>query len=189
MSITETTTRTGTDLPTAGAYTIDASHTHVGFAVKHFGLSKTRGEFGTVSGTVAIAEDVTASSVEVQIDAASFSTGDDTRDGHVRSADFLDVETFPTLAFRSTALENHGGDWKLTGDLTVKDVTRPVVLDVEFDGETVDPYGNDRVAFSASTRIDRTEFGVTWNQALETGGLVVGKAVAITLDVEAIRPA
>jgi len=189
MSITETTTRTDTGLPSAGSYAIDASHTNVGFAVKHFGLSKTRGEFGTVSGTVTIAEDITASSVEVEIDAASFGTGDDTRDGHVRSADFLDVETFGTLTFRSTGLANDGGDWKLTGDLTVKDVTRPVVLDVEFDGETVDPYGNDRVAFSATTKIDRTEFGVTWNQALDTGGLVVGKAVAITLDVEAIRPA
>lgn len=189
MSMTETTDRSiGSDMPAAGTYEIDPAHTYVGFAVKHFGLSRTRGEFATLSGTVTIAQDITASRTEVEIVAASFATGDEARDAHVRSADFLDVEKFSQLTFRSERLEQRDGAWVLHGDLTVKDTTRTVELAVEFEGETVDPYGNARIAFSASTRIDRTDFGLTWNQALETGGLVVGKRVDITLEVEAIRP-
>jgi len=176
------------DLPAAGTYDIDLSHTHAGFAVKHFGLSKVRGEFKDLAGTITIAEEPEDSSVEVTIQAASFDSRDDGRDAHIRSADFLDAETFPTLTFRSTGVRQVGEDWVVTGDLTIRDVTRSVELETEFDGALDDPYGLQRIAFSAETEIDRTDFGLTWNQTLETGGLVVGKRVKITLEVEAVRP-
>ncbi len=176
------------DLPTPGTYSIDTSHTHVGFAVKHFGLSKVRGEFDKFDGTITIADPTTDSHVEVTIDAASFNSRDDGRDAHIRSADFLDVDSFPTLTFRSTGLRPDGDDWIVTGELTVRDVTRSVELETELEGIIDDPYGQERIAFSAETEIDRTDFGLTWNQALETGGLVVGKKVKIILEVEAVRP-
>lgn len=176
------------DLPTPGSYSIDPTHTHVGFAVKHFGLSKVRGEFEKFDGTITIAEPLTDSHVEVTIDASSFDSRDDGRDAHIRSADFLDVEQHPTLEFRSTGVRPDGDDWVVTGDLTIHGVTRSVELETELDGVIDDPYGQERIAFSAETEIDRTDFGLTWNQALETGGLVVGKKVKILLDVEAVRP-
>jgi polyisoprenoid-binding protein YceI len=176
------------NLPTPGTYTIDPSHSHVGFAVKHFGLAKVRGEFTSFEGTVTIAEDPTQSTVAVTIQADSFDSRDEGRDAHVRSADFLDVESHPTLTFTSTSVRPDGDDWIVTGDLTVRGTSRSVDLRTTFDGEIVDPYGMGRIAFAASTRIDRTDFGLTWNQALETGGLVVGKQVDITLEVEAVRP-
>ena len=183
-----TTTSTTTSTPPAGSYVIDLSHTHAGFAVKHFGLSKVKGEFTEVEGTVEIAEDPTASSVTVTIKAASFNSRDEGRDAHVRSADFLDVENFPTLTFTSTNVKPDGDNWVVTGDLTIKGVTRSVDLATEFDGSITDPYGFQRIAFSASTEIDRTDFGLDFNAALETGGLIVGKNVKITLEVEAIIP-
>jgi polyisoprenoid-binding protein YceI len=175
-------------LPAPGTYSIDTGHSYVGFAVKHFGLSKVKGEFQKFDGTIEVADPATASSVEVTIDADSFSSRDDQRDGHVRSADFLDVETYPTLTFRSTGVRQDGDDWVVTGDLTIHGQTRNVELATEFEGAIDDPYGMERIAFSAETEIDRTEFGLTWNQALETGGLVVGKKVRINLEVEAVRP-
>lgn len=177
------------NLPAPGTYSIDASHSHVGFAVKHFGLSKVKGEFTEFSGTVTIAEDPAASGVEVTIAAASFNSRDEGRDTHVRSADFLDVEQFPELSFRSTGVRADGDDWVVTGDLTIHGTTRSVELETEFEGGLVDPYNLNRIAFSASTEIDRTDFGLTWNQALETGGLVVGRNVKITIEVEAVTPA
>lgn len=176
------------DLPTPGTYSIDHSHTHLGFAVRHFGLSKVRGEFEKFDGTITIADPVTDSHVEVTIDAASFESRDDGRNAHIRSADFLDVETFPTLTFRSTGLRSEGDSWVVTGDLTIRDVTRSVELETELDGVLDDPYGQERIAFSATTEIDRTDFGLTWNQTLESGGLVVAKKVRILLEVEAVRP-
>ncbi len=179
----------GTSLPAAGSFSIDPTHSSASFQVRHLGLSKVRGGFESFSGTVEVAEDPTQSSVEVSLDAASFTTGNADRDTHVKSADFLDVETFPTLTYRSTGVRQDGDDWKVDGDLTVKDVTRPVTLDVEFEGAGEDPWGNGRIAFSASTEIDRDDFGITWNQALETGGVLVGKAVKITIDVQAVAGA
>jgi polyisoprenoid-binding protein YceI len=129
-----------------------------------------------------------SSSVDVTIAADSFSSRDEQRDTHVRSADFLDVEHFPTLSFVSTDVRQDGGDWVVTGDLTVHGVTRSVELATGFEGAIDDPYGMERIAFSAETEIDRTEFGLTWNQALETGGLVVGRKVKVSLEVEAVRP-
>ncbi len=179
----------GTSLPAVGSYSIDPTHSSASFQVRHLGLSKVRGGFESFSGTVDIAEDPTQSSVAVSLDAASFTTGNDDRDGHVKSPDFLDVETFPTLSYRSTGVRQDGGDWKVDGELTVKDVTRPVTLDVDFEGAGDDPWGNGRIAFSAETEIDRDDFGITWNQALETGGVLVGKAVKITIDVQAVAAA
>lgn len=177
------------NLPAPGTYDIDTGHSHVGFAVKHFGLAKVRGEFQKFDGTVTIAEEPTRSSARVEIDADSFNSRDGQRDGHVKSADFLDVEHFPTLSFRSTGVRADGDEWVVTGELTVKGTTRPVELRTEYEGSLRDPFGMDRIAFSASTEIDREDFGLTWNQALETGGLVVGKRVRIDLEVEAVRPA
>lgn len=186
MSSTLTRTAADVTVPTAGTYQLDPSHSSADFQVRHLGLSKVRGGFAIESGTVVIAEDPTQSTVEVTLDAASFNTGADDRDAHVKGADFLDVEQFPTLTFRSTGVRQSGGDWKVDGDLTIKDVTRPVTLDVEFEGANTDPWGNGRIAFAGETEINREDFGITWNQALETGGVLVGKTVKIVVDVQAV---
>lgn len=185
---TDTLTRTaaGTTVPAPGSYTIDNSHSSASFQVRHLGLSKVRGGFESFSGTVEVAEDPAQSSVEVTLDSASFTTGNDDRDGHVKSPDFLDVEAYPALTYRSTGVRQDGDDWKVDGELTIRDTTRPVTLDVEFEGAGEDPWGNGRIAFAASTEIDREDFGMTWNQALETGGVLVGKTVKITIDVQAV---
>jgi polyisoprenoid-binding protein YceI len=186
MSATLTRTAAGTTVPTPGSYELDPSHSSADFQVKHLGLSKVRGGFAVVSGTVTVTEDPTQSSVEAVLDAASFSTGSADRDAHVRGADFLDVEQFPHLTFRSTAVRQDGDDWKVDGELTIRDIARPVTLDVTFEGSNTDPWGNGRIAFSAETEIDREDWGITWNQALETGGLLVGKKVKITIDAQAV---
>jgi polyisoprenoid-binding protein YceI len=173
-------------LPATGTWTIDPSHSEVGFSVRHLGISKTRGRFGTFSGTIVIAEQPEQSRVNVDIDATSIDTRDSRRDDHLRSADFFDAATFPTLSFVTTGVVQEGDRWQVTGDLTIKDITKPVILDAEVAGLVTDPMGNDRVGFQASTEINREDFGVTWNAALETGGVVVGKKVKIDLEVEAI---
>jgi polyisoprenoid-binding protein YceI len=178
-------TTSTTTLPRTGTWTMDASHSSLGFVAKHLVVSKVRGGFSSFSGTVTVADPVERSVVDVSIEAASISTGDEQRDGHLVSEDFLAVETFPTLTFRSTSISNDGGqDWSITGDLTIKDVTKPVTLDVEYLGVFSDPWGNEKAAFSASTEIDREAWGITWNQALEAGGVLVGKTVKIELDVQ-----
>ena len=175
-------------LPATGTWTIDASHSEVGFSVRHLGISKTRGRFGAFTGTLQVdAENPANSSVQVEIDATSIDTKDAGRDEHLRSADFFDAEQFPTLSFRSTAVRGAGSDWTVEGELTIRGVTRPVVLDTELVGLQKDPWGNDRVGFAATTEINREEFGLTWNAALETGGVLVGKTVKIHLDVEAVK--
>lgn len=181
-------TRTAADttVPTAGTYQLDPSHSSADFQVRHLGLSKVRGGFAIESGTVVIADDPTESSVEVTLDATTFSTGAADRDAHVKSEDFLDVERFPVLTFRSTAVRQAGDAWQVDGELTVKDITRPVTLDVEFEGANQDPWGNGRIAFAAETEINREDFGITWNQTLETGGVLVGKNVKIVIDVQAV---
>ncbi len=184
------TTRTipGVDLPPAGAYQIDPAHTDVEFVARHLGISKVRGRFAAFSGTVEIAEDPLVSSVEVTIEAASIDTRSEDRDAHLRSGDFLDVEAHPHLTFRSTGVRHTRGDrFEVDGELTVRGVTRPVTLDVQYLGTARDPWGGDRIAFTASTELDREAFGLTWNQALETGGVLVGKKVRIELDVQAVR--
>ena len=177
----------GAPVPVTGTYDLDQAHTSVEFIARHLMISKVRGRFADFSGSVHIAEVPEESSVEVTIDASSVDTSQEQRDAHLRSGDFLDVEKYPTLRFKSTSVALEGDNqWKVTGDLTVRDATRPVVLDVEFEGANTTPWGTQAVAFSASTEIDRDEFGLTYNQALETGGVVVGKKVRIELNVEAI---
>ena len=172
-------------LPKAGTWVIDPSHSSVEFVAKHLVVSKVRGRFGAFSGTVEVAEPIENSKVDVSIEAASIDTGDADRDGHVKSDDFLNVEGFPTLSFRSTGAHHKDGDhWSIPGELTIRDVTKPVDLDVEYLGVITDPWGNDKAVFSATAEIDREEFDITWNQALETGGVLVGKTVRIELDVQ-----
>ncbi len=175
------------EVPEAGTYEIDPAHSVVEFQVRHLGLAKVRGRFNTFSGTIEIGDDPTESRVDVTIEAASIDTRDEQRDAHLRSPDFLDVENHPTLEFRSTTVRLDGDDPRVEGLLTVRGVTRPVTLDVEFEGATPDPWGNERIGVSATTDVNREDFGLTWNQALETGGWLVGKSVRIELSVEAIR--
>jgi polyisoprenoid-binding protein YceI len=171
-------------LPTPGTWTIDASHSAVEFVARHLVVSKVRGRFSEFTGTVVVADPIERSSVEVVIQAASFDSNDASRDEHVRSGDFLDVEQFPTLTFKGSAPRPSGEGWVLPGELTIRDVTRPVELEVSALGVIADPWGNQKAAFSATTEIDREEFGITWNAALETGGVLVGKVVRIELDVQ-----
>jgi polyisoprenoid-binding protein YceI len=189
--VTETTTRVvaGREIPPAGTWRIDPAHSEIQFIVRHMMIAKVRGRFREFSGTIDIAELPAESSVEVRIDAASIDTGDADRDRHLRSPEFLDVERFPEIRFRSTSVRPGEGDrWVVGGDLTVRDRTRPVTLDVEFCGRALDPWRNQRIGFLASTEINREDFDITWNQALETGGFVLGKGIRIELDVEAARP-
>jgi polyisoprenoid-binding protein YceI len=180
----------GITLPTTGTFALDRSHTQVGFVARHLMVSKVRGRFTDFEGTIVVADDPSASSVEVTIQAASVNTNDENRDNHVRNNDFLSVEEFPTLSFRSTKVElKPRGDWKVYGDLTVRGVTRPVVLDVEFEGVIQDPWGNQRLGFTASGEIDRNDFGVSFNAALETGGFVVSPKVKLEIEAEAVRQA
>jgi polyisoprenoid-binding protein YceI len=180
----------GITLPTTGTFALDRSHTQVGFVARHLMVSKVRGRFTDFEGTIIVADDPSASSVEVTIQAASINTNDENRDNHVRNNDFLSVEEFPTLSFRSTKVElKPRGDWKVYGDLTVRGVTRPVVLDVEFEGVIQDPWGNQRLGFTASGEIDRNDFGVSFNAALETGGFVVSPKVKLEIEAEAVRQA
>jgi polyisoprenoid-binding protein YceI len=177
--------------PPAGDWEIDAGHSDVTFTARYMMLTKVRGRFGSHAGTIHIGEGPDDSWAEVTIDASSIDTNHEMRDNHLRSEDFLHVEGFPTLRFRSTKLEQTGpATLRVTGDLTIKDVTKPVVLDVEYGGYVArDLMGRSRIAFTAKTEIDREEFGITWNQTLETGGVLVGKKVGIELEVQAVRPA
>jgi polyisoprenoid-binding protein YceI len=169
-------------------YNIDNSHSDVGFSVRHMVFAKVRGHFTKWSAQLVFdSADSSKSSVDVSIDASSIDTRDGQRDGHLRSPDFLDAEKFPKITFKSKFVEKAGDKhYKVTGDLTIRGVTKEVPLDVEELGRGKDPWGNDRVAFAAKTTINRTDFGLKWNQALETGGLLVGEKVDIEIDVEAV---
>jgi polyisoprenoid-binding protein YceI len=177
-------TTLSTTLPAAGTWVFDTSHSSVEFIARHLMISKVRGGFSAFSGTVTVADPVEGSSVEVTIEAASFTSGDENRDAHVRGEDFLDVERFPVLTFKGSGPRQSGSGWVLPGELTIRDVTRPIELQVEALGVLADPWGNEKAAFSATTEIDREEFGVTWNAALETGGVLVGSKVRIEIDVQ-----
>ncbi len=168
---------------------IDPSHSAIGFSVRHMVVSKTRGRFTKWSGEIRFdPQDPAASSVEVTIDPASIDTADAQRDAHLRSADFFDVEKYPSASFRSTKVELQGQDWlRITGDLTIHGVTKQVVLETKYEGSGKDPWGNERAGFIGTTAIDRKDFGLKWNQALEAGGVLVGDKVELTLEVEAIR--
>jgi polyisoprenoid-binding protein YceI len=180
----------GATIPTPGKFDLDPAHTRVGFVAKHLMVSKVRGGFTKANGSIVIAEDPLQSHVEVDIDASSIDTGVADRDGHLKSPDFLNVEQWPSLTFKSTRVVGFsGGEFKLVGDLTIRDVTREVELDVEFEGHAKSPWGKEVIGFSATTEIDREEFGITWNQALETGGVLVGKKIKIEIGAEGVRQA
>ena len=193
MSTTETTTiptRTvdGVELPAPGTYVLDPTHSSVGFSVRHLMVSKTKGRFADFDATVTIADDPLESSVEVEIRVASIDTREESRDTHLLSPDFFDAEQHPVITYRSTKVAPDGrGGWRVDGDLTVRDVTVAVPLSVSFEGGTVDPWGNARIGFEAHTELDREAFGLSWNQALETGGVLVGKVVKIDIEAEAVK--
>ena len=183
-----TTTAVPTEL-VAGTWTIDASHSEAGFSVRHAGISKVRGSVAITEGTIVVGEDLTVTSVTATLDPSTISTGDAGRDGHLKSADFFDVEQFATWTFASTSVTSTGSDYVIAGDLTIHGVTKSVELETEFNGTAVDPYNNLRAGFSASTTISRKEFGLTWNAALEAGGVLVSDKVVISIDIAAIKQA
>jgi polyisoprenoid-binding protein YceI len=176
---------------TTNSWNIDTVHSGINFSVRHMVVSKVRGRFAKFSGTLGLDDgDLTRSTIEVAIDAASIDTGTPQRDGHLRSPDFLDAERFPEVRFKSARIEKVGADrYRVVGDLTIRDVTREVVLDVEYGGRAKDPWGNDRVGFIAKTSFDRKDFGLAWNQVLEAGGVLVGDRIDIDLEVQGVRAA
>lgn len=180
----------GVQFPSAGTWVLDPAHTTVEFEARHLMVAKVKGRFGEFEGSLHIAEDPRQSSTAVTIKAASIDTRTQQRDDHLRSPDFLEVDVYPELTFTSTGVEHDGGeDWKIRGDLTIHGVTKPVILKTEYNGQTGDPFGGQRAFFSAETKIDREEWGLTWNQALETGGWLVGKEIKITIEIEAVLQA
>ncbi len=189
MTATMTRTIDGDTLPVTGTWSLDPSHTAVEFSVRHLGLSKVRGRFSSFTGDVVIAEDPARSSVNVAIDVTSVDTRDEKRDEHLRTNDFFDAPTFPTITFVSTSVAGGGSDWKVTGDLTIRGVTKQVTLDATFEGTATDPWGGSRAAFTATTEVDREDFGMTWNAALEAGGVLVGKKVKIEIEAETVLQA
>jgi polyisoprenoid-binding protein YceI len=172
-------------------WNIDATHSGINFSIRHVVISKVRGRFTKYMGKVELdEEDLTRSFVEATIDAASIDTGTPQRDDHLRSADFFDVEKFPELRFRSSRIEKlDDARYRLTGELTIRDVTREISLEVEYGGRATDPWGNQRIGFIATGSLDRKDFGLQWNQALETGGVLVGNRVDIEIEVEAVKTA
>lgn len=167
-------------------YNIDPTHTTAGFVVRHAGISKVRGSVPVTSGAIVVAEPIENSTVTVELNATEIATGTADRDAHLRSADFFNTEVNPTWTFNSTAVVADGDDLKVTGDLTMNGVTKSVTLDVEYTGSAVDPFGLSRAAFEGKIEISRKEFGLTWNAALEAGGLLVSDKVRIEIEVSAV---
>lgn len=181
---TETTTRPKIE---TGTWTLEGQHTKIGFVAKHLMVTKVRGHFDEFDGTVTIADDLSDSAIEVRIDASSITTGAADRDEHLRSGDFLDLANYPQLKFASTEISQNGTDFEITGDLTIRDVTKPITLEASYDGTVTDPWGNDRVAFSARADMNREDWGLTWNAALEGGGWLVSKDVVLEIEGQLIK--
>lgn len=173
----------------AGTYVIDTAHSEVAFVVRHAGIAKVRGVFGEFSGEIVVGESLASSSAAVEIVASSVVTGDANRDAHLRSGDFFNVETRPTWTFVTNRVASDGDELVVAGELTINGVTRDVELQVEYNGAAQDPFGNERVAFSAGTQISRKDFGLTWNVALEAGGVLVSDKAKVELEVSAIKKA
>ncbi|MHC6177814.1 YceI family protein [Glutamicibacter sp. X7] len=173
---------------TAGTWTLDAAHSEISFTVRHAGISKVRGNFTEFDATLVVADTLEASSVEATVQVGSITTKDANRDGHLKGADFFDVEQFPTMEFRSTGVKGDEENFVLVGDLTIHGVTKQVELDVELGGQAVDAFGATRAGFSASTKISRKEFGMTWNAALEAGGVLVSDKVVIEVEASFVLP-
>ncbi|MFE5860681.1 YceI family protein [Streptomyces virginiae] len=174
-----------------GDYVIDPAHSSIGFTVRHAMVTNVRGAFADHEGTLHLdGADPARSTASIDVKIASVDTGIADRDGHLRSGDFFDAETFPLMTFRSTEARQLGGDaYRITGELTIKDVTRPLSIDLEFNGSATDAYGNERVGFEGSTEILRSDWGLTWNAALEAGGVMVSDKVKLTFDISAIKQA
>jgi len=170
---------------TPGTWTVDPSHTEVGFVARHLMVSKVRGQFTDLAGTVTVTDDIAHSRVDVTVQMASVSTGSADRDAHVKGGDFFDVETYPTMTFTSSAFDGT----KLTGDLTIKGVTKPVTFDVEFNGVATDPWGQTKAGFEAQATVNRKDWGLEWNVALEGGGVLVSEKVTLVLDVQLLKAA
>jgi polyisoprenoid-binding protein YceI len=173
--------------PAPGVWAIDPGHAEVGFVGRHFGLTKIRGRFTGVEGRVVIGDDLDASTIEVTIDMATVSSGDRSRDDHLRSPDLFDVDRHPTATFRSTRVVASNERGTVEGDLTIRGVTRPVTLVVEYRGAARDPWGNARTVFSARSDINREHWGLTWNMILDTGGLLVSREIRLEIEVELVR--
>lgn len=178
-----------TTTPAVSTWTIDPAHSIPEFSVKHMVISTVKGRFTKVEGTITLDEtNPLNSSVNASIDVTTIDTGEAQRDGHLRSADFFEVEKFPTMTFKSSKVDRKSDEeYKVAGDLTIRDVTRPVTLEVEYEGQIKDAYGKQRAAFTATTQIDRKDFGLNWNMALEAGGFIVSNNVKVTLHIAAVR--
>lgn len=190
MSSTTTTTTTTTSgnvsLP-AGSWSIDPTHTRIGFVARHMMVTKVRGEFREYTADVHVAENPLESTLSAEVQMASIDTGNEDRDGHLRTNDFFDIEQYPTMRLVATGFEPAGDGYVMHADLTIKGVTRPVDFDLELDGVGQDPWGGTRAGFAATATINRKEWGIEWNAPLETGGVLVGEKVQIELDVQLVR--
>jgi polyisoprenoid-binding protein YceI len=172
----------------AGNYTIDPAHSEIGFTARHAMVTKVRGTFDTFTGTATSGKNLEGAAISVDIDAASINTRNEGRDGHVKSADFFDVENFPKITFKSTEVKAKGDDeLEVTGDLTIKDVTKTVTIDFEFEGEVVDSFGATRAGFEGELEINRTDFGLTWNAPLKTDGVLVSEKIKLNFDISATK--
>lgn len=180
----ETNSRTKT--PAAGTYNLDPAHSDLRIIARHLMVSKVTGTFGELDGTIEVAENPVDSKVEVNAKAGTVETGTSDRDNHLRSPDFLDAEKYPDITFRSTAIAPNGNEWKLTGDLTIRDITNPATFDLSYEGTVTDPYGNQKAVFTATGQIDREAWGLTWNVPLEGGGVLVSKNLKVEFDVQAV---
>jgi polyisoprenoid-binding protein YceI len=169
-----------------GTWSLDQAHTEIGFVARHLMVSKVRGQFEKYTASITTAENPLDSHAEAEIDLSSITTGNDQRDNHLRSSDFFDVETSPKMTFRSTGIRPNGDDFLVDGELTIRGVTKPITLDVEIGGFGADPWGGTRVGLSATAVINRHDFGVSWNAAIEGGGVVVGDKITINIEAEAV---
>ncbi|MDP8959823.1 MAG: YceI family protein [Actinomycetota bacterium] len=185
--VIETRKYEGQAVPPVGKYRIDPAHSSVEFVSRHLMLARVRGRFQRFSGYLEVAEDPRHSTVEVTIEAASIDTNEEQRDNHLRSEDFLYVEEYPEITFRSTGAQFTDDRWQVSGELTIRGQTRPTTLEVEFLGLIRDPYQQDKALFSATTKLSREDYDITWNQPLEAGGFLVGDQVDIELEVQAVR--
>ncbi|MFF9866882.1 YceI family protein [Streptomyces sp. NPDC013953] len=174
-----------------GEYAIDPAHSSIGFTARHAMVTNVRGSFADHSGSLTLdGSNPAASAASIDVKIGSIDTGNADRDGHLRSADFFDAEQFPLMTFRSTSAEALGGsDYRITGDLTIKGVTKPISIDLEFNGSAKDPFGNERVGFEGKAELLRSDWGLTWNAALETGGVLVSDKIKLTFEISAIRTA
>lgn len=175
----------GREVPAVGTWAIDPTHTQAEFVARHLMVSKVRGGFADLSGSIVVADDPTDSTVEIVLQTASVSSGTADRDAHITSEDFFDVATYPEIRFVSTSVEPSGSDWRLHGDLTIKGVTNPVTLDFSFLGIISDPWGNGKAVFSASAEVEREQWGLTWNVPLEGGGVLVSKTIKLEIEAQA----